>query len=119
MFTHSLRSLASDRSRTNVGLAVVRKRPALRPVEGEPLFTTEEVAEHNDAPEAGFGGYLQKRGSLWVTYMDGVYDVTDFMSVHPGGARFLKMAAGGAVDSWWAYWHEHHASPLVGEYVYE
>ena len=89
----------------------MRKRPALPAVAGEPLFTAEEVAEHDDASDPAKG--------LWVTYKDGVYNVTEFTNVHPGGARFLKMAAGGAVDSWWAHWHWHHASPLVGTYLEE
>ena len=99
------------RARTPVELAVVRKRPALPAVAGEPLFTAEEVAEHDDASDPAKG--------LWVTYKDGVYNVTEFTNIHPGGARFLKMAAGGAVDSWWAHWHWHHASPLVGTYLEE
>ena len=99
---------AGYRAMTDAGLAIVRKRPALSPVEGEPLFTAEEVAAHDDA--SGPQG-------LWMTYKDGVYDLTDFVNKHPGGARFLKMAAGGAVDSWWAYWHWHHTSPLVGTYL--
>ena len=99
---------AGYRAMTDAGLAIVRKRPALAPLEGEPLFTAEEVAAHDDA--SGPQG-------LWMTYKDGVYDLTDFLNKHPGGARFLKMAAGGAVDSWWAYWHWHHTSPLVGNYL--
>ena len=56
---------AGYRAMTDAGLAIVRKRPALAPVEGEPLFTAEEVAAHDDA--SGPQG-------LWMTYKDGVYD---------------------------------------------
>ena len=62
--------------KTAVELAIVRKRPALPPRESEPLFTTEEVARHDDA-DAPQG--------LWVTYKDGVYDLTVFTNLHPGG----------------------------------
>eukprot|EP00967_Tisochrysis_lutea_P033481 scaffold39848_cov16-Tisochrysis_lutea.AAC.1 len=32
---------------------------------------------------------------------DGVYDITDFVEMHPGGSSFIMMAAGGAVDPFW------------------
>jgi len=37
--------------------------------------------------------------------------------VHPGGRKFLQAAAGGAVDTLWAYWHFHHASTKVEGYL--
>ena len=33
-----------------------------------------------------------KRDSLWVSYRGGVYDVTDFVSMHPGTQRTLLAA---------------------------
>ena len=33
-------------------------------------------------------------GSFWISYKDGVYDITDFISQHPGG-RYIGQAAGG------------------------
>jgi hypothetical protein len=33
---------------------------------------------------------------------DGVYDITEFVTMHPGGAAKIMMAAGGAVDPFWA-----------------
>ncbi len=32
---------------------------------------------------------------------DGVYDITDFVAQHPGGASKIMLAAGGAVDPFW------------------
>ncbi|KAL2914519.1 hypothetical protein HK105_205868 [Polyrhizophydium stewartii] len=62
---------------------------------GRPLYTRAEVAEHA-TPE--------KR--IWVTYGDGVYDVTDFVAIHPGGERIM-LAAGRAVDPFWAVFSVH------------
>lgn len=69
----------------------------------EPNFTRAEVAQRD-----GTGA----DGKIWMTYRDGVYDVTDYVKVHPGG-KFILNAAGGPVDSWWAYWMQHHISPAV------
>ena len=55
--------------RTTNPLAVIRKRPALPRVPGEPQYTTEQVSLHN------------RPGDMWVTYKDGVYNVSDFAQV--------------------------------------
>jgi len=79
-------------------LTVVRKRQGPPQQVGEPAFTTDEVMTHN------------KLEDMWVTYQDGVYDVTDFRHRHPGGSEFLEKAAGAAIDNYWAHWHSHHIS---------
>lgn len=38
-----------------------------------------------------------KQDRIWVTYKDGVYDITDFVEGHPGGSARIMMAAGAAV----------------------
>ena len=48
----------------------------------ETVYTMEEVAQHST------------RDDCWIVVGDGVYDVTDFMEVHPGGIGMLKMVAG-------------------------
>ncbi|KAK0233231.1 FMN-dependent dehydrogenase-domain-containing protein [Armillaria fumosa] len=45
-------------------------------------FTLQQVAEHNTA------------SSCWVIIKDRVYDVTDFLSEHPGGAQIILKYAG-------------------------
>ena len=64
-------------------------------------FTGEEVAEHSTR---------DKR--VWVTYKDGVYDVTDFLDMHPGGAQRLMLAAGGALDPFWAMYAQHNTDEV-------
>ena len=59
-----------------------------------PKFTREQVAKHNT------------KDSVWVTFRDGVYDVTDFVEGHPGGDRLL-LAAGGAVEPFWKLYPQH------------
>ena len=46
-------------------------------------FTTADVASHNTA-ESG----------LYIIIDKGVYDVTNFVDEHPGGAKILKRVAG-------------------------
>ena len=53
---------------------------------------------------------------MWVTYLGGVYDVSAFVHVHPGGALIMQ-AAGGDVEAFWAVWAYHHDAPKVGEFL--
>ena len=46
------------------------------------VYSMAEVAKHNT------------KGDTWFVIGDGVYDVTEFMDMHPGGAGMLKMVAG-------------------------
>lgn len=41
-----------------------------------------------------------------MTFQHGVYDVTDFVSEHPGGDQIM-MAAGNAVDPFWMLYSVH------------
>jgi sulfite oxidase len=61
----------------------------------------EEVAKHKT-----------KETGIWVTYKDGVYDVTDFVEMHPGGAGRLMLAAGGAIDPFWAMYAQHNTEEV-------
>lgn len=70
---------------------------------GEASFTAAEVQRRDGTGEDG---------KMWVTYRDGVYDVTEYIKEHPGG-KFLLQAAGGPVDGWWRYWGQHQISKKV------
>lgn len=62
-----------------------------------PDFTMDEIRQHDT---------LENR--VWVTYKDGVYDITDFIAMgnHPGGDK-IYMAAGGAVEPFWHLYAVH------------
>lgn len=51
--------------------------------------------------------------SVWVTYREKVYDITDFVAVHPGGKEKIMMAAGGAIDPYWNILRQHLADPGI------
>ena len=44
---------------------------------------------------------------------DGVYDITDFIGQHPGGAKRIMLAAGGSVDSFWAMYAQHQKKEVA------
>jgi sulfite oxidase len=71
-------------------------------VDGLKDITLAEVAQHKTAKDG-----------IWVVYKNGVYDVTSFVAIHPGGDKLL-LAAGGAVDPYWDVYASHKK-----EYVYE
>ena len=50
-----------------------------------------------------------------MTYKDGVYDVTRFVEQHPGGAQRLMLAAGGAIDPFWAMYQQHNNDQVGGQ----
>lgn len=59
--------------------------------------------------------------SIWVTYKEGVYDVTAFVSNHPGGNDKLMLAAGKDLTDLWklAPNQQHFRSPLAFELLEE
>ncbi|XP_072386052.1 sulfite oxidase-like isoform X2 [Diabrotica undecimpunctata] len=63
---------------------------------GLPDYTIEEVAKHKT-----------RDTRVWVTFHKGVYDITDYLNVHPGGADILMMAAGGPLDPYWEIYTQH------------
>ncbi|XP_051933306.1 sulfite oxidase, mitochondrial [Hippocampus zosterae] len=72
-----------------------------------PVFSQEEVTKHR-TPKDG----------VWVTYKGGVYDITEFVAVHPGGDKIL-LAAGGALEPFWALYAVHnqeHVLAMLSEY---
>ncbi|KAJ3295805.1 hypothetical protein HDU79_008332 [Rhizoclosmatium sp. JEL0117] len=61
------------------------------------LFTRGDVRSHTT-----------KETGIWVTSNDGVYDITDFVDIHPGGERIL-LAAGHSIDAFWAIFSLHNS----------
>jgi len=49
---------------------------------------------------------------VWVTFRNGVYDITDFIPLHPGANKLL-MAAGGSVEPFWAMYGFHLKQQVI------
>ena len=60
-------------------------------------YTLEEVGRHDN-----------KGDRVWVTFKQGVYDITDFIEKHPGGPSKIIMAAGSSVEPFWAIFANHN-----------
>ncbi|CAJ1405538.1 unnamed protein product [Effrenium voratum] len=61
-----------------------------------PRYCSADVAKHT-TPEQG----------IWVSYKDGVYDITKFVANHPGGTDKIMLAAGKAIDPFWRIYQQH------------
>jgi len=70
-------------------------------VSGLPEYDKEEIAKHKS-----------KENGVWVTYKDGVYDITEWIDQHPGGSVRVMMAAGGAIDPYWAMYAQHNTDQV-------
>lgn len=65
-----------------------------------PLYSKEDVAKHNSS-----------QNGIWVTYGGHVFDITEFVGVHPGGDKIL-LAAGGALEPFWAMYAVHQTDEV-------
>ncbi|KAF6199941.1 hypothetical protein GE061_006239 [Apolygus lucorum] len=64
-------------------------------IDGLPTYKMVDVGKHTN-----------KETRMWITYKEGVYDITDFIESHPGGNAIL-MGVGGAVDPFWNIYAAH------------
>ncbi|KAJ3104497.1 hypothetical protein HDU97_009110 [Phlyctochytrium planicorne] len=69
----------------------------INPATGLPMYTRDEVRSHTS-----------KSTGIWITRGDAVYDITEFVDVHPGGERIL-LAAGQSIDPFWAIFSIHQS----------
>jgi len=95
----------SDDDSASAAVAVTPNGPFLTAGQVKPSlpnYTKAEVANHK-TPETG----------IWVTYKNGVYDITQFVQEHPGGQARIMLAAGGSIESFWAL-YQQHVSDEVG-----
>ncbi|CAJ1405540.1 unnamed protein product [Effrenium voratum] len=90
-------------SEDRLAQAVNQVREALRQLaagdcraEPWPRYCSADVAKHT-TPEQG----------IWVSYKDGVYDITKFVANHPGGTDKIMLAAGKAIDPFWRIYQQH------------
>ncbi|XP_053998364.1 sulfite oxidase, mitochondrial isoform X1 [Hylaeus anthracinus] len=68
---------------------------------GLKMYTLEEVGKHDN-----------KEAHVWVTYKQGVYDITDFIEKHPGGSSKIIMAAGSSIEPFWTIFANHNAPEI-------
>lgn len=50
---------------------------------------------------------------VWVTYGNGVYDLTEFAKSHPGGSDKLMMAKGGPIEPFWQMYPFHKNEQII------
>ncbi|KZC12435.1 putative sulfite oxidase, mitochondrial [Dufourea novaeangliae] len=60
-------------------------------------YTLEEVGKHDNM-----------ESHIWVTFKEGVYDITDFIQKHPGGSSKITMAAGSSIEPFWKIFANHN-----------
>ena len=71
-------------------------------IDGLPEYTLEDVRKNSTPGE----------GKVWVTYKYGVYDITEFLSLHPGGADKISLAAGSSLEPYWAVFANHNTDEV-------
>jgi cytochrome b involved in lipid metabolism len=79
--------------------AVALLAEVCRRKEGLPEYSRAEVAEHTQDDGRG----------VWVIYGEGVFDITEFVRMHPGGAKRIMLAAGKSVEPFWNVYQQHLA----------
>ena len=103
MFSPFLRSNALRMAARGVAASFSAGYCAFGDEQGAPGVAGEAYPTYSRADiKARCGG-----ASTWVTYKDGVYDITEFINAHPGGAQKIKLAAGGSVEPFWRIYRQH------------
>jgi cytochrome b involved in lipid metabolism len=68
----------------------------------KPVYRRSEIKKHST-----------KDAGIWITYGNGVYDITKFIVNHPGGQEKILLASGGAVEPFWKIYQQHYNSKLA------
>lgn len=66
------------------------------------IVSPEELAKHKSVDDGG----------IWVSFRGKVYDVTEFVDIHPGGNKIL-LAAGGDVSPYWSLYAFHYEDRVL------
>jgi sulfite oxidase len=78
-----------------------------RRVDGLPSYTFSEIEKHK-------GGE-----SVWVTFQEGVYDITKFVEKHPGGTQKILLGAGKSIEPYWKLYGQHLSLPHISHMLEE
>ena len=68
---------------------------------------SEHIAGVEEYTRAQVAGHTTPETGIWVTYGNGVYDITDFVKQHPGGAKRIMLAAGKDLGAFWRIYQQH------------
>jgi sulfite oxidase len=63
-----------------------------------PTFTLADLQQHGASAER-----------IWVVYKSGVYDITEWLELHPGGRTKILQAAGRSIEPFWQMYGQHRA----------
>eukprot|EP00793_Prasinoderma_coloniale_P005110 PRCOL_00000871-RA len=92
--------------------AVLRADAGAAPCDAHPASAAPGYASRReDLPEytaADVSTHSEPKSGVWVSYGQGVYDITEFAKGHPGGSEKIMLAAGGALEPFWALFAEPH-----------
>ena len=66
------------------------------------FYTQEDLNKNNG----------QNGNPYWISVKNKIYDITDFIKIHPGG-DFIKLAAGSSVEPFWNKWPIHYNNSNV------
>ena len=64
-------------------------------------YTEEDVSNHKTPNDA------------WVSYKNKVYDITNFINIHPGGRQNILMGVGGPIDMYWNIYKQHQTKYVM------
>jgi cytochrome b involved in lipid metabolism len=67
-------------------------------------YTAAEVAKHN------------KEGDAWLIIYDRVYNITDYVELHPGGDKILRNVGGDATEGFFGPQHPTHVFETVKKF---
>ena len=78
-----------------------------------------ELVEKKIYSRAEVGERKTLENGVWVIYGHEVYDITEFIASHPGGAEKILLAAGGNLEPYWNMYAQHKKQEvydLLAEY---
>jgi cytochrome b involved in lipid metabolism len=75
-----------------------------------PEYTSAQVAEHDGSTSTTTT--VNNSSRIWMSYGGFVYDVTDFIPMHPGGTERISRAAGAAMEPYWFLHQQHYETQL-------
>ena len=70
-------------------------------------FTYDEIEKHKT-----------KETKIYTTYKQFVYDITDFIDIHPGGKDYIMKCAGTSVEPYWDKYRVHYNDNVLKTILY-